>query len=98
MLMGPSWSVLATSLFAGRQRQACSRFKLLLTASGVDLTGWRLNSATGVSADGTVIVGYGTDPTGNIQAWIARLTPLPQRTNIVSAVAPNARTTTVGTA
>ena len=32
----------------------------VLTEKGVDLTGWKLQNATGVSADGTVIVGYGT--------------------------------------
>jgi len=47
-----------------------------LIAAGVNLTGWNLTSATGVSADGTVIVGSGTGPSsaaGQIsQAWIAR--------------------------
>src|SRR5262249_46314102 len=36
----------------------------LLVASGVNLTGWTLTIASGVSADGTVIVGMGTDPAG----------------------------------
>ena len=49
----------------------------LLVASGVNLTGWTLTRATGVSADGTVIVGMGTDPAGrNFAGWITRL-PLP---------------------
>src|SRR5579872_28216 len=46
----------------------------LLTASGVSLTGWALQNATGVSANGAVIVGYGTDPAGLTEAWIARFT------------------------
>ena len=37
----------------------------LLIAAGVNITDWQLNQATGVSADGTTIVGYGTDPNGN---------------------------------
>lgn len=45
----------------------------LLISEGVDLTGWRLLSATDVSADGRVIVGYGTNPNGQTEAWIARL-------------------------
>jgi probable HAF family extracellular repeat protein len=40
---------------------------------GLDLTGWRLDQATGVSADGTVIVGYGRNPQGDQEAWIAVL-------------------------
>ena len=48
----------------------------LLTAAGVNFTGWALSNATGVSNDGTVIVGTGTNPSGQQEGWIARL-PLP---------------------
>ena len=34
----------------------------ILTADGVNLSGWELDNATGVSADGTVIVGNGNQP------------------------------------
>jgi probable HAF family extracellular repeat protein len=51
----------------------------LLTAAGVNFAGWSLSQATGVSADGTVIVGNGNDPSGHAQGWIARL-PLPAPT------------------
>ena len=44
-----------------------------LAANGEDLTGWHLATARGLSADGSVIVGNGTDPSGNSQAWIARI-------------------------
>ena len=40
---------------------------------GLDLTGWRFDGATGVSADGVVIVGAGTNPAGEPEGWIARL-------------------------
>jgi probable HAF family extracellular repeat protein len=40
---------------------------------GVSLAGWTLYSATGVSANGQVIVGYGKNPGGETEAWIARL-------------------------
>ena len=41
---------------------------------GLDLTGWRLNVASGVSADGLVIVGFaGNNPDGENEAWIAVL-------------------------
>jgi hypothetical protein len=46
----------------------------------------------------TVIVGVGINPSGKLEAWIARL-PLgpPPPTSIVAA-APNVRATTLGTA
>jgi probable HAF family extracellular repeat protein len=40
---------------------------------GARLRGWKLRSATAVSPDGTVIVGYGLNPSGNREAWIASL-------------------------
>ena len=40
---------------------------------GVNLNGWQLKYATGVSADGMTIVGYGTNPDGNTEGWIATI-------------------------
>jgi len=40
---------------------------------GLDLTGWTLTSAEGVSADGLTIVGGGQNPSGNFEAFRARL-------------------------
>ncbi|QKK07726.1 MAG: PEP-CTERM sorting domain-containing protein [Planctomycetota bacterium] len=37
--------------------------------------GWRLSRASGVSADGRTIVGYGVSPHGNTQGWVAYLGP-----------------------
>ncbi len=45
----------------------------ILTSNGVDLTGWTLTQATGVSGDGRTIVGTGTSPNGT-EAFIARNT------------------------
>lgn len=51
----------------------------VLTQQGDDLTGWRLDVATGISADGRTIVGYGEGPTGQPEAWVATLaTPAPE--------------------
>lgn len=50
---------------------------LLETDFGVDLSSWTLTAASGVSADGKVVVGYGTRAGGGAEAWIADLTPLP---------------------
>jgi hypothetical protein len=40
---------------------------------GLDLTGWTLKSATGVSDDGTVIVGIGINPAGHEEGWRAAI-------------------------
>lgn len=44
--------------------------KEVLTSGGLDLTGWELTAATAISADGSVIVGYGTNPAGETEAWM----------------------------
>lgn len=40
---------------------------------GLDLAGWRLSTANGISADGMVIVGNGYNPQGQWEAWVATL-------------------------
>jgi probable HAF family extracellular repeat protein len=44
-----------------------------LTAQGLDVTGWTLEYANGISADGRVILGTGKNPQGKDEAWIAVL-------------------------
>ncbi|MGI8605242.1 MAG: PEP-CTERM sorting domain-containing protein [Verrucomicrobiales bacterium] len=44
----------------------------VLMAGGTDLTGWQLSEAHGISADGNVIAGFGVNPQGNIEAWVAK--------------------------
>ena len=41
----------------------------VLAASGIDLSEWTLNAATGMSADGTAISGTGIH-NGNYEAWL----------------------------
>ncbi|MBX3380381.1 MAG: hypothetical protein KF805_09805 [Phycisphaeraceae bacterium] len=47
--------------------------KQVLTSNGNDLTGWTLFSADAISDDGLVVAGFGTDPSGNFEGWIANL-------------------------
>ncbi|MDX2017085.1 MAG: PEP-CTERM sorting domain-containing protein [Planctomycetota bacterium] len=47
----------------------------VLTELGVDTTGWVLRSATGISADGSVICGIGINPSGNTEGWVAVIPP-----------------------
>ena len=48
-----------------------------LVANGIDMTGWFLSEARGISDDGTVIVGIGSNPDGNIEGWIVQLDSAP---------------------
>jgi hypothetical protein len=48
----------------------------VLTAAGVDLSGWKLEWATGVSADGLAIAGYGTY-NGTTRGFLATLDTAP---------------------
>jgi probable HAF family extracellular repeat protein len=43
---------------------------------GASLAGWSLTSANDISADGQFIVGSGTNPSGNSEAWLARIAPV----------------------
>jgi len=47
--------------------------KSALLGLGLNLESWRLLVATGISHDGRTIVGGGINPSGNQEAWIARL-------------------------
>lgn len=44
---------------------------VLIADCALDLTGWWLTAATGVSADGRTVVGYGTNPDRVTEAWLA---------------------------
>ena len=45
----------------------------VLTDDGLNLTSWNLEEATEVSANGNTIVGFGTDPSGLSEGWIATI-------------------------
>ncbi len=47
--------------------------KTVLENEGLDLAGWQLQLTTGVSDDGTVISGWGVNPAGQTEGWIAQI-------------------------
>jgi probable HAF family extracellular repeat protein len=59
---------------------------ILTDELGLDLAGWNLRGATGISDDGRVIVGSGVNPQGFEEAWIAEL-PEPGAIGLVTLVA-----------
>ncbi|GJM24279.1 MAG: hypothetical protein DHS20C16_06940 [Phycisphaerae bacterium] len=50
-----------------------SLMDLLINDCGLDLAGWKLREARGISADGLTVVGFGENPSGDTEAWIVRL-------------------------
>ncbi|MBX3364962.1 MAG: hypothetical protein KF866_09375 [Phycisphaeraceae bacterium] len=61
-------------IFVWRQGEGVRLLKNILTDDyGVDLTGWQLLAAHGMSEDGKTIVGHGLDPHGNMTGIIIRL-------------------------
>ncbi len=48
-------------------------WSLLTIDYGLDLTGWVLQEALGLSADGLVIAGWGINPNGETEGWVASL-------------------------
>lgn len=57
----------------------------LLSSGGADLAGYELGEATGVSGDGTVIVGSGRNAQGATAAWLARITIVPEPASLAIA-------------
>jgi hypothetical protein len=49
----------------------------LQNSLGLDLNGWTLYAALGISDDGTRIVGVGTNPAGVQEAWYADISAVP---------------------
>ncbi len=46
---------------------------VLTNDHGLNLSGWTLTEATGITPDGSVIVGYGTNPNGDTEGFVARI-------------------------
>ncbi len=75
VVVGESQSALGVEAFRWTREDGMQSVASILTTAGVDLTGWTLESANGISADGYTIVGSGVNPDGFYEAWIADLTP-----------------------
>ncbi|MDH7570708.1 MAG: PEP-CTERM sorting domain-containing protein, partial [Armatimonadota bacterium] len=75
VVVGYSDSASGDEAFLWRPDTGMQRLYDVLVAQGdgAALTGWSLQYAYAVSADGRTIVGYGRNPSGNTEAWLARL-------------------------
>ena len=45
--------------------------------------GWELWEALDISNDGNTIVGYGRNSDGNLEAWAANISPVPEPSTII---------------
>ena len=73
-VVGSGNSANGNEAFIWNSSQGMRNLKQVLTNDyGLNLTGWTLSEATGISADGLSIVGWGINPSGNNEAWLARL-------------------------
>ena len=45
----------------------------ILVNGGLDMTGWTLTGASGISDDGLTIAGSGSNPDGYKEAWVATI-------------------------
>jgi probable HAF family extracellular repeat protein len=57
--------------------------KASLQAASFDMSGWTLEVATGVTDDGVTVVGWGTNPDGNTEGWVATL-PEPTEIELIT--------------
>ena len=73
VIVGQSLGPSGMEAFVWTAATGCASLKGLLTSLGLDLTGWTLEVATAVSADGRTIVGYGPNPSANYEGWVAHL-------------------------
>jgi len=76
---GPPAEAFFTQAFIWTSTNGMQSVRDVLVSLGNDLTGWRLTAALAISADGTTIVGTGINPSGQGEAWLATLTPAPNR-------------------
>lgn len=82
VVVGESWTDAGEEAFRWTEALGMQSLRELLIASGIDMTGWKLRGAAATSADGTVIVGYGTNPAGHSEGWIADLRTVPEPSSV----------------
>jgi probable HAF family extracellular repeat protein len=73
VIVGSSHSKDGTEAFLWTQAAGIRSLRTVLYQLGAHVAGWELVEATGLSADGNVIVGYGENASGCMEAWRADL-------------------------
>lgn len=73
VIVGGSGSVGSGSAFVWTSTSAALLLDVTLADLGADITGWTLTHLVDVTEDGTVLVGYGTNPSGAQQGFVVHL-------------------------
>jgi len=74
--------------FIWDQINGVRQLDIVISSTGVDLTGWTLTQATAISDDGNTIVGYGTNPDGDEEGWVFMLNAPPPPSEEVPGLGP----------
>jgi hypothetical protein len=87
VVVGESDGPNGTSLFIWDDLNGMRGLHDVLLSLGMQsqLNGWALSYALDVSYDGSVIVGFGRNPEGQIEAWRAVLAPVPEPSTLALA-------------
>lgn len=72
-VVGKGTTVSGDEAFVWTQAAGMKNLKTLLLNQGVNVSGWTLSEATDVSQTGKQIVGFGTNPDGETQSFLADL-------------------------
>jgi uncharacterized membrane protein len=71
---GDTWWINGGTAFLWTADEGMRRIRdVLMHDCGLDLTGWQLTGAVGISDDGMTIVGNGINPSGLAEPWIAHV-------------------------
>lgn len=71
VIVGTTGAGAAAQAFVWTEATGARALAVLLQNAGLDLSGWQLRTANGISADGRVIVGGGINPNGDYEGFVA---------------------------
>jgi probable HAF family extracellular repeat protein len=75
VVVGTSDSASGTEAFRWTEAGGMQSLAEWLAGFGVDVSGWVLSEVRGISSDGTVMVGTGSNSSGSREAFLAKARP-----------------------
>ncbi len=73
IIVGLAYTASGPEAFVWDESNGMRELDEVLAALGLNLTGWTLSAALGISSDGLTIAGHGINLSGNREAWIATI-------------------------